>query len=60
MKQAVLKMVLNVPDDFETGKCEKCPLGATSCEERYGRVAETTVCKIGCVPMTCLLREVKE
>jgi len=60
MKQATLTMVLNVPDDFKTGDCDNCPLSATHCEVRYGKVEEITACKIGCVPMTCLLRENKE
>lgn len=61
MKQAILTMVLNVPDDFETGKCEKCPLSAKSYYSTGPQyIEEQSYCKVGCVPMTCLLREGKE
>ena len=34
-KKANLIAILNVPDDFEEGKCSICPLGAKSSFENH-------------------------
>lgn len=54
MKQAMLVMQINVPNDFETGDCKKCPLSVTSYYSTGPQyIEENRTCKISCTPMTC-------
>lgn len=46
-------MTLNVSDDFETGKYNKCPLNRKSYYENYQCVEETNNCSIECTPLNC-------
>lgn len=55
MKQANLIAILNVPDDFETGECTKCPLCAKSYFENHQYMEEMVDCRIGFTPLTCPL-----
>lgn len=54
-KKANLIAILNVPDDFEEGKCSICPLGDKSYFENHQYMEETVNCKIGFTPLTCPL-----
>ena len=55
MKKASLVLDINVPDDYETGDCAKCPLCSKSYYSTYSGdgVSETFSCRIECTRMTC-------
>lgn len=49
-----LVAVINVPDDYETGNCENCPLCAKSYFENH-YIQENISCKIGFTSLSCPL-----
>ena len=57
MKQVNLVATFNVPDDYEIGKCDKCPLCAKSRFETHQYIKEDRICKIGFTSLTCPLIE---
>ncbi len=60
MKKAILNIKINVPDDFNTGECDKCSLNVKRNEELFpGCYWEDVKCGLGFIKATCPL-EVKE
>lgn len=55
MKQATLVAVINVSDEFETGKCTSCPFGVESYFENHQYVKEDLSCIIGFTSLSCPL-----
>ena len=56
MKKAILNIKINVPDDFNIGNCDKCPLNVkSSCESFPGCYWEKVDCKFGFNEVTCPL-----
>lgn len=55
MKQATLVAVINVPDEYETGKCDKCPFGVKSYFENHQNMIENLSCNIGFTSLSCPL-----
>ncbi len=52
MKKAFIKISVNVPDDFKTGDCKKCPLcGETYYDNHYVQIS--TFCKLGLPSQFC-------
>lgn len=50
--KANINIQINVPNDFECGQCEKCPLACKSYFENH-YVEETISCKLGYTSITC-------
>jgi len=57
MKKMVLNVKINVPDNFECGDCENCPLSAISTYESYSYIDEKYICKIGYNKPICPLEQ---
>ena len=55
MKKAIINIKINVPDDFECGDCEKCPLAIESYYDNH-YIAETRIsCPLEFNKSTCPL-----
>ena len=57
--KANINIQINVPTDFESGQCEKCPLACKSYFENH-YVEETVSCKLGYTSITCPIDVEKE
>lgn len=55
MKQATLIAILNIPDDYETGNCLKCPLCVKSYFENQQYIDEKFSCKLEFTSLNCPL-----
>lgn len=54
MKKAIVNLTINVPDDFDTGSCERCPFCIKSSYESFpGCYSESKSCGLKSNPTTC-------
>ena len=61
MKKSSLSVILNVPDTFECGQCNKCHLATSKYYEPcYGSGEYRYKCVLGYTVATCPLSEVRE
>ena len=59
MKKAILNIKINVPDDFNIGECDKCPLSVKNrreWESLPGCYWVDVYCKLGFDEATCPLK----
>lgn len=58
MKKLTLSIKINVPDEFEIGDCEKCPIVLKEYKEcAYGQGRYKYKCSLGFKPGICPLEE---
>lgn len=61
MKKVRLDIKINVPDSFQPGECNKCPLNVRKGWEPFpGCYQESLECRFGFNQATCPLEEVKQ
>ena len=54
MKKAMLSAKMNIPDDFTSGDCTRCPIVVKKFTEiAYGNSKEEYVCPLKCSPNFC-------